>query len=179
MLYPGVLKNHTIASAKCVSGNLGDGFSVHRNTSAGDVVETHQQVDKGCFATTGRAYDGNTPAWFCMKIKAFDERFVLFVAEGNIPDIHCTFYIDKSSGQIRAFRLFLQKIKDPGSAGQSVLKLCDYGADIVEGLHILVCISQQYGKSTDSQMTARDQKCTCKSYTCVNDVVDTSCGRVG
>lgn len=88
-------------------------------------------------------------------------------------------YIDKSSGRIRAFRLFLQKIKDPGSAGQSVLKLCDHGADIVEGLHILVCISQQYGKSTDSQMTARDQKGTCKSYTCVNDVVDTSCGWVG
>lgn len=114
-----------------------------------------------------------------MKIKVFNERFVRFVAEGNILDIHCTFYIDKSSGRIRAFWLFLQKIKDPGSACQSVLKLCDHGADIVEGLHILVCISQQYGKSTDSQMTARDQKGTCKSYTCVNDVVDTSCGRVG
>ena len=179
MLDPGILENHAIASAKCMSGNLGDGFSVYRNTSTGDVIETHQQVDKSCLATTGRAYDGNPSARLCVKVKSFDERFVLFVAEGNIPDIHCTFYIDKSSGRIRAFRLFLQKIKDPGSAGQSVLKLCDHGADIVEGLHILVCISQQYGKSTDSQMTARDQKGTCKSYTCVNDVVDTSCGRVG
>ena len=114
-----------------------------------------------------------------MKVKSFNERFVLFVAERNILDIYGTFYIIKSSGQVRAFRFFFQKVKDPGSAGQSVLKLCNHGADIIKWFHVLVSIGQQDGKPTYRQMTARDQECTYKSYTCIDDVVDTSCGRVG
>ena len=31
----------------------------------------------------------------------------------------------------------------------------------------------------NNRMTYRDQECTYKSYTCIDDVVDTSCGRVG
>ena len=94
-----------------MSGNFCDGFSIYGNASAVHIVESHQKIDKCCFTAAGRTYNGNSSAWFCVQIEVFNQRFVLLIAEGNIPDIHSTFYIIKSSGRIRAFRLLLQKIK--------------------------------------------------------------------
>ena len=67
-------------------------------------TEEQQKIDKCCFSATGRAYNGDTLSWLCVKVEMLDQRFFFFISESDILNIYCSFYMIKSSGWIRAFR---------------------------------------------------------------------------
>ena len=176
---PGILKYHAETASQGMAGNLIDRMSVNRNRAAGHIVEAHQQVDKGGFSTAGRTDDCDTFARFCMEIEVLNQFFIRNVAEADIVNIDLTFCIGKCFLRICTFRIFFKKCKNSGCTCKCVLKFCDNGTDVVEWLHVLVCVGKQYRESADGKCTARNHKCTGKCNTCVDDIVYETGGRIG
>ena len=114
-----------------------------------------------------------------MEIEVLDQLFIRSVAEAYILYIHLALYVIDRAGSIRAFRRLLQKSEDPGRACKGVLELSDHGADVVEGLHILVCVGEKYGKSSDGQISAGDEERAYKSHRRVDHIVYETGGRIG
>jgi len=147
---PGVLKHHAKAATQRMTGNFIDRVTINRDCTAGHIIESHQQVDKGCFSTASWSDDCDTLAWFCMQVEIFNQFFVRNVAETNVIDVDFTSDISDGVLGISTFRFFFQKSKDSGRACKCTLKLCDDRTDIIEWFHVLICISKKYGQTTNS-----------------------------
>ena len=76
-----------------MSGNLIDRFTVDTDFSGIHVIEAHQEVDKCCFSASGRTYDRNTHTRFNLKVKVFNQRFTLVIAEIYVVDIHISIHL--------------------------------------------------------------------------------------
>ena len=59
---PGILENHGIGQAQALSCQQGGILLVHQDFPRLDIIEAHQQVDKGGFSGAGGADDGDHAA---------------------------------------------------------------------------------------------------------------------
>ena len=103
---PGILKHHTEALSERMSGKLIDRFTVDTDLSGIHVIEAHQEVDKCCFSASGRTYDRNTHTRFNLKVKVFNQRFTLVIAEIYVVDIHISIHLLKYFRRIVYFFRF-------------------------------------------------------------------------
>ena len=107
------------------------------------IVKPHEQIDERTLAAAGGAHDGDTLSGLHMKVQIPDQFPILCVGEGHILQVHLSFCFlyDRPSFRVRRHRLLVDKIKDPGRAGQRVLKLRHHAGDLVKGLGILIGIA--------------------------------------
>ena len=94
------------------------------------------------------------------------------IAEGNILNSHIAPGRFQGTGSILAFLRLLQQGEEPCCAGQSVLHLRDHGADVIEGLHILVGIGQQHRQAAYGQAAHGNQDRPQQGHACIDQAVD-------
>ena len=177
-LDPGVLEHHTVVASEGMAGHILDGLTVHENIAFVRVIEAHQQVDESGLSTAGGAYNGHAHTGFGFKVKVFDELFGFVIGEGYMFDVDFSGCFAHFFFLLGNLSRFFQKLEDTSGAGQSVLKLGDDGADVVEGLHVLVRVGEQYGEAADGEEAAWDHESADQSHACVDDVVDAAGGGV-
>ena len=124
------------------------GHLIHRRAIYFDlslihIIETHQQIDQRGLAAAGGTYDGNPLSRLYIQIKMLNQLPPRQIGERHVLCRHISFYILQLHCILRLRRLgfLLDQLKDPGSAGNGVLKLRHHSRDLVERFGILVGVA--------------------------------------
>ena len=114
---PGILQDHRIGGTQTLSCDIRGAESVHKDLTAVNIVETHQQVDKGGLSGTGRTYDGDEASFRSLHTEIFQNHFIFGISKIHILQFdiafHAAFVNRKSNciGRIRRFRIFIHDFK--------------------------------------------------------------------
>ena len=76
-------------------------LSVYFNISLIHIIKAHQQIDKCCFPTAGRSYNGNPHAGIYFQIKIFNQTMILIITEVYMADGHISFHFVDCSCHVR------------------------------------------------------------------------------
>ena len=161
-----------------MAGEGGGGHTVHGDAAALEVIEAQDEVDEGGLAAAGGAHDGHPLARLHRQGEVLDQGAALVVAEGDIAEIHPALDALQRPFRVRALLRLVQQGEDPGGAGESVLELRHHGADVVEGLHILVGVGEKHREPAHGEAAAGDQQHAHQGHPRVDDAVDEAGGGV-
>ena len=150
---PCLLEDHAVVAAEGMAGHVADVGAVHADGALIDIIEAHQEVDKGGLAAAGRTDDGDLLTGLCVQMEVFDKFPVFDIAEGDVVDRHVTLCCWQLLLRIGALRFFLNESKDTRRAGEGILQLGDDGADVIERFGVLVRVGKQHGEAADGQVS--------------------------
>ena len=158
--------------------NLTDLLSVNGYGAFIHIIETHQQIDKCSLSATCRADYRRGRSGTGSECKVLDQRLFFYIREIHMIYIHKSFCGFHQSVFFLHLRFGFDQFKYAVSAGKSVLQFRNYRADIIERLHILVCICQKDRQSSDGKMTRYYRKCTDERHQCIDHIIDRSGRRI-
>ena len=126
---------------------------VHLDAAAVDLVEAHEEVDERRLPAAGGADDrGGLPRLYQDR-EILKKRLCLIIAEKDVgdPDLPPRLRELLRVLRIRQNPRLVHELKDAGGRGERILKLCNHGGDIVEGLCVLCGIAQSRAELSDSE----------------------------
>ena len=162
-----------------MTGEGGGGHAVHGDAAALEVIEAQDEVDEGGLAAAGGPHDGYPLARLHRQGEVLDQGAALIVAEGDVAEIYPALDTLQRPFRVRALLRLVQQGEDPGGAGEGVLELRHHGADVVEGLHILVGVGQEHREPAHGEAAAGDQQHAHQGHASVDDAVDEAGAGVG
>ena len=133
---PGILQHHSEHLTEITAVEVTDIMSIHLDTSAIYIIETHQQFYHGCFSGAGRSYNGDLLSVMNICGKVIDNDLIRVVSEFYMLKLYISF---QSLNGIRVLRLklflrLLKKFKYPlRSCRRGLQKVCNLG-DLLDRL---------------------------------------------
>ena len=113
-------------------------MSVYRNPSAIDVIEAHEEIDKGGFTASGWTDNGNFLSALDIEVEVFNQLAIRGIGEAYLLSSYRTAVSTETNGvrRIGGLILFFKKCENAFRRRQCVLKLCQNTGNFVEGLGI-------------------------------------------
>ena len=179
---PGILQHHAEAGAELRTGHAPRFRAAEQDLSALNIIEAHDQVDQRRFAAAGRADDRDALPAFNFQRKIADQ-----LAFGRVGEIDVPEFERGGAGLLRGMlrqggigRLLgrIDELEKPLRTGKGALQLRNDAGDLVEGLRVLVGVTEESRKPADGQPAADDAQRAEHRDAGVDDRIHKAGGRI-